>query len=396
MQVQDTFYIREPLDPELLAALSDHIAAEYLDGLPLLIRIVLADGTPRTARSSADLPVVLTSLGNKVAKLVLSAQWPTQQSIEIAFSLGVLARGAPACTLSFHHPAAQEIQSLLRKSLEVSNRIVSPYTTLYQETFHFDPAALTPGLLAQALEAVSARYLDQQPFTAVVTTLTGKYFSEVPTHRLASIFQENSGSIHFVQLTAQRLIGGQSCSISCYFQPAAATSVGTLSLLWGASDLQAELARFLRDKLQLAPAIAQPPPQTRTPRQKQHRLSCMILMPPDAYWSEGIWNHLQSLLQESGWDAYRPAPLYDNYSLLELQDHIQAVSWVLADVTYRHPHTMYGLGLAHALSKNTLVLSQQIRDIPPDMKALPYLVYENSIPGLLALTERFIALARKA
>ncbi|MBZ0221332.1 MAG: hypothetical protein K8I01_12990 [Candidatus Methylomirabilis sp.] len=54
---------------------------------------------------------------------------------------------------------------------------------------------------------------------------------------------------------------------------------------------------------------------------------------------------------------------------------------VLADLTERNPNVLYELGLAHAIGKQAILITESAEDIPFDLKALRHIVYDKNIPN---------------
>lgn len=51
-------------------------------------------------------------------------------------------------------------------------------------------------------------------------------------------------------------------------------------------------------------------------------------------------------------------------------------------MTSRNPNVFYEVGYAHALGKRTILLTQNVNDIPFDLKHYPHVVYDNKISKL--------------
>ena len=61
---------------------------------------------------------------------------------------------------------------------------------------------------------------------------------------------------------------------------------------------------------------------------------------------------------------------------------------VIADCTGRNPNVFYEIGLAHALGKPVVLITQSVDDIPFDVAHIRYLVYEATSEGLVKLSTR--------
>lgn len=70
-------------------------------------------------------------------------------------------------------------------------------------------------------------------------------------------------------------------------------------------------------------------------------------------------------------------------SILErVYNQISKADFIIADMTNRNPNVFYEVGYAHALGKRTILLTQNVDDIPFDLKHYPHIVYNNKISKL--------------
>lgn len=63
---------------------------------------------------------------------------------------------------------------------------------------------------------------------------------------------------------------------------------------------------------------------------------------------------------------------------------------VVADLTGRNQNVMYELGLANAMGKDTVLLSQEIDDVPFDVRSQRVLTYKPSLKSMRELRDRLI------
>jgi hypothetical protein len=54
---------------------------------------------------------------------------------------------------------------------------------------------------------------------------------------------------------------------------------------------------------------------------------------------------------------------------------------LIAELTGKNANVFYELGLAHAMQKNVILITQRLEDVPFDLRHYRCLVYENSIVG---------------
>jgi hypothetical protein len=60
---------------------------------------------------------------------------------------------------------------------------------------------------------------------------------------------------------------------------------------------------------------------------------------------------------------------------------------IVADCTKRNPNVFYEIGIAHTLGKDTILISQSLKDIPFDLRHLRIIVYEFTPKGMTAFEQ---------
>jgi len=55
--------------------------------------------------------------------------------------------------------------------------------------------------------------------------------------------------------------------------------------------------------------------------------------------------------------------------------------FILADVTGKNPNVMYEIGMAHTIGKPVIIITQQIDDVPFDLRHYRCIVYEYTPRG---------------
>lgn len=88
---------------------------------------------------------------------------------------------------------------------------------------------------------------------------------------------------------------------------------------------------------------------------------------------------------ERGDDVFGSSAIMD-----DIRRSIERARLVVADLTSRNPNVFYEVGIAHALNKEVLLLSQSMSDVPFDLRHLRVLVYDYTPKGCKKL-ERNIA-----
>jgi hypothetical protein len=76
------------------------------------------------------------------------------------------------------------------------------------------------------------------------------------------------------------------------------------------------------------------------------------------------------------------------FVLMPFADEFQPIYVVIAELTGKNPNLFYEVGLGHALGKKVILLTQNVKDVPFDLRHLRCIVYRDTPPGVKALEER--------
>lgn len=121
--------------------------------------------------------------------------------------------------------------------------------------------------------------------------------------------------------------------------------------------------------------------KTKTTRKKS-KGTCFVMMPfkpPfDLYYESIIEPAVRAaFLDPRRADSlFRPSPIVG-----DIWKMVQGAKVLLADVTTKNPNVFYELGLAHAVGKAVVLVSETIEDVPFDLQQLRVILYEKSDPA---------------
>ena len=153
----------------------------------------------------------------------------------------------------------------------------------------------------------------------------------------------------------------------------------TNNIIEGTFPLLKDSYRFLFQR-RFNSMIVNPIFQNRDTRIKQN--SVFIIMPFSESWSKDIWEQvLKPAIQEIGMLPIRADDLYGQNIMEDVWQSLLQASIVICDTTGRNPNVFYELGIAHTLGKKVLLLTQNIEDIPFDLRALRHIEYKITISG---------------
>jgi hypothetical protein len=75
-------------------------------------------------------------------------------------------------------------------------------------------------------------------------------------------------------------------------------------------------------------------------------------------------------------DIYRPGTIVD-----DIWDLTKKARVILADLTDKNPNVLYELGLAHAIAKPVVMVTESLVDIPFDLRSLRIIEYDKESPN---------------
>jgi FixJ family two-component response regulator len=73
--------------------------------------------------------------------------------------------------------------------------------------------------------------------------------------------------------------------------------------------------------------------------------------------------------------------------MTDVQRSIARARVVVADLSGRNANVLYEVGMAHALGKPVVLMTDRLEDAPPILRDLRTIMYENSLPGVRKLKE---------
>lgn len=113
---------------------------------------------------------------------------------------------------------------------------------------------------------------------------------------------------------------------------------------------------------------------------------CFVLM-PFASQFDGIWEQVvRPAVEDHGDDCNRADDLFGPGAIIDdILDSIRAADYLIADLTGRNPNVYYELGFAHALDKPVILLTQDIADVPFDLKHQRLIQYADTAAGAAVL-----------
>lgn len=100
-----------------------------------------------------------------------------------------------------------------------------------------------------------------------------------------------------------------------------------------------------------------------------------------------IYNEIiKPVVEQFGLTCVRADDLYGSKAIIEdIWKLINEAKIIIADVTGKNPNVFYEIGLAHAVGKEVIIISQTIDDVPFDLRHLRCFIYQDSVAGFRKL-----------
>jgi hypothetical protein len=114
---------------------------------------------------------------------------------------------------------------------------------------------------------------------------------------------------------------------------------------------------------------------------------CFVIMPFDTDLDDVYTELLKPAVENLGLRCIRQDEVDKTGSIVRgIVESIAKAKMIIADLTYKNANVFYELGIANSLGNNTIVIAQNIKDVPFDVSSYSVIVYANTIPGGRALT----------
>ena len=121
-----------------------------------------------------------------------------------------------------------------------------------------------------------------------------------------------------------------------------------------------------------------------------------ILMPFDKEFQPIYTGFLKPALESSGFDINRADDLDSHQNILkDIVEQINQSNLIVADLTTGNPNVFYELGLAHALGKSVILITQSIEDVPFDLRSYRLLEYSTHFAEIDAARETLTSYAKQ-
>ena len=116
---------------------------------------------------------------------------------------------------------------------------------------------------------------------------------------------------------------------------------------------------------------------------------CFVLMPFDSNFNKVYSKGIKPAIKKSKLIPKRADEIFAVQPVVQdLWEYINKASLLVADLTDRNPNVFYEVGLAHALPKRLIILTQRKEDVPFDLQHIRWIKYENTSKGWKKLSDK--------
>ncbi len=114
----------------------------------------------------------------------------------------------------------------------------------------------------------------------------------------------------------------------------------------------------------------------------EEKPECFIIMPFGGWFDQYYVDIYSTAIVNAGLvprradDLYRPGNIVN-----DIWNSTKNAKIILADLTGKNPNVFYELGLAHAITKPAILVTQSMDDIPFDLRSLRIIEYDKNAPN---------------
>jgi hypothetical protein len=126
------------------------------------------------------------------------------------------------------------------------------------------------------------------------------------------------------------------------------------------------------------------------------RKICFVLMPFEKQFDKVYKRCIKPTLIGQKWACARADEIFEPREIIDLiWEQIHRADLILADLTGKNANVFYELGYAHAMNKQTILITQSIDDAPFDLKHRQLIQYSSTAGGFKNLNNSIIARLQK-
>lgn len=125
------------------------------------------------------------------------------------------------------------------------------------------------------------------------------------------------------------------------------------------------------------------------PHGKAYSYDLFVLMPFERKFQPLYEDHIKTVAKELAMSVARSDDFFTTQAIIgEVWSAIAQSKIVIADCTDRNPNVFYEIGIAHAIGKPVILITQNVEDIPFDLRHLRHIKYEYTPRGVKQFERR--------
>ncbi|MES9946433.1 MAG: hypothetical protein ABW080_15890 [Candidatus Thiodiazotropha sp.] len=151
------------------------------------------------------------------------------------------------------------------------------------------------------------------------------------------------------------------------------------------TNIQSALNFSLRDLSKLSKSTSMVvTPTFGIPKVSQDNSQVFVIMPFEDKLKPVYTDHIRKVAESVGVTVTRADDFFKSGSIVtDIWNAINNACVVIADCTGRNPNVFYELGIAHALGRPVIIITQDVKDVPFDIRHLRVVEYEFTPRGMI-------------
>ncbi len=379
--LSDNFYFDRQLSIYALLALLDELSDKFMDYRSFHAQLETTDGDYYFDIQREELRYMFNQRRHTLLTLFLDVTNRQGHWIDLMLSFHPLAKG-PNAEIEISAPASQvdDVTDLIWNALSVEAGRVFPDEV--DRTFEFDVPSFSVDQFIELFNRVSVRYVFQVPPVVEVVTKNQKAYKGLSFFQLRRIFKEHQSAIAHINLEMLQVITGRNCSLSLDFT----NSTGHLKV-----SLANQEHHVLIEKLVLAwfrslvekketppPGQAAPGYTRRVPDLSRPTATCFLSLSKDKEWTRTLQYELENTLSSQGFHTLRDRWVDQETQTDPFQKMLGQADLMIVNVDAGASDAIYKVGIAHAMKKRVILVTDDAEAIPQDLRQLPHLVFHGN------------------
>lgn len=128
-----------------------------------------------------------------------------------------------------------------------------------------------------------------------------------------------------------------------------------------------------------------------------HKPKAFVIMPFGEGFDEIYGLFIAGALAEAGYEVFRADDIRSHQNILkDILSGLSESTLIIADLTGSNPNVYYELGLAHALRKRVILLTQQVDELPFDLRSYRVIPYSTHFAEVAKAKSQLVTVAREA